>query len=125
MGFYWCSLVLGVAGVAGQQDWIEAQFGDGAVPFAVQIGVEKELLVGRHVKLLFDSLAVVLKFALNDLGLHRVEAACLPANTASKSLLMRSGFREEGYAREFLRIDGRWQDHLLFGILRTDLNDLG
>ncbi len=72
-----------------------------------------------------ESLAVVLKFALNDLGLHRVEAACLPGNTASKSLLMRSGFREEGYAREYLRIDGRWQDHLLFGILRANLNDLG
>ena len=70
-----------------------------------------------------ESLAVILKFALNDLGLHRVEAACLPSNTASKSLLIRSGFREEGFAREYLRIDGRWQDHLMFGILRADLPD--
>ncbi len=71
-----------------------------------------------------ESLAAVLKFAFNDLGLHRVEAACLLSNTASKGLLVRSGFREEGHAREYLRIDGRWQDHVLFAILRADLNDL-
>ncbi len=68
-----------------------------------------------------DALAAILTFALNDLGLHRVEAACLPNNAASKALLIRSGFREEGYARDYLRIDGRWQDHVLFAILRADL----
>ncbi len=71
-----------------------------------------------------ESLAVALKFALGNLGLHRVEAACLPANTASRALLLKSGFREEGHAREYLRIDGRWQDHLLFGILRADVKNL-
>jgi len=70
-----------------------------------------------------ESLAAVLKFALYDLGLHRVEAACLPDNAASKSLLLRSGFHDEGFAREYLRIDGRWQDHLLFSVLRADLKD--
>ncbi len=57
-----------------------------------------------------DSLAVILEFAFSRIGLHRVEAACLPANEASRRLLLRSGFREEGYAREYLRISGRWQD---------------
>ena len=50
----------------------------------------------------------------------RIEAACLPDNLASQALLRRIGFGEEGYAREFLRINGRWQDHLLFGMLRDD-----
>ncbi len=68
-----------------------------------------------------DSLAAVLEFAFSRIGLHRVEAACLPANEASRRLLLRSGFREEGYAREYLRISGRWQDHQLFAILRDNL----
>ncbi len=68
-----------------------------------------------------DALAAVLEFAFSRLGLHRVEAACLPANEASRRLLLKSGFREEGYAREYLRINGRWQDHQLFAILRSEL----
>ena len=68
-----------------------------------------------------DSLASILEFAFSRIGLHRVEAACLPANEASRRLLLRSGFREEGYAREYLRISGRWQDHQLFAILRDNL----
>ena len=68
-----------------------------------------------------DSLSAILEFAFSRIGLHRVEAACLPANEASRRLLLRSGFREEGYAREFLRISGRWQDHQLFAILRDNL----
>ncbi len=68
-----------------------------------------------------DSLAATLEFAFSRIGLHRVEAACLPANEASRRLLLRSGFREEGYAREYLRISGRWQDHQLFAILRDNL----
>ena len=68
-----------------------------------------------------DSLAAILEFAFSRIGLHRIEAACLPANEASRRLLLRSGFREEGYAREYLRISGRWQDHQLFAILRDNL----
>jgi ribosomal-protein-alanine N-acetyltransferase len=68
-----------------------------------------------------EALAAVLEFAFSRLGLHRVEAACLPANEASRRLLLKSGFREEGYAREYLRINGRWQDHQLFAILRSEL----
>jgi ribosomal-protein-alanine N-acetyltransferase len=49
-----------------------------------------------------------------------VEAACLPANSASRGLLCKAGFTEEGYAREYLRINGVWQDHVLFAILRHD-----
>jgi ribosomal-protein-alanine N-acetyltransferase len=35
-------------------------------------------------------------------------------------LLLRAGFQQEGYAREYLCIEGKWQDHLLFAILRSD-----
>ena len=63
---------------------------------------------------------MALGFAFERLKLHRVEAACLPHNAPSRGLLLKSGFREEGYAREYLCIDGRWQDHVLFAMLRDE-----
>jgi ribosomal-protein-alanine N-acetyltransferase len=56
-------------------------------------------------------------FALNSLRLHRLEAACIPSNTGSIKLLEKTGFVREGYAREYLCINGVWQDHLLYGRL--------
>ena len=52
--------------------------------------------------------------------LFRVEAACLPHNVPSRALLRKAGFREEGYAREYLCINGKWQDHVLFGLLASE-----
>jgi [ribosomal protein S5]-alanine N-acetyltransferase len=59
-------------------------------------------------------------FAFGQLKLRRIEAACLPHNAASIRLLEKTGFRREGYAREYLCIDGAWQDHLLYALLRGD-----
>jgi ribosomal-protein-alanine N-acetyltransferase len=67
-----------------------------------------------------SALPLVVEFAFERLGLHRLEAACLPSNIPSRSLLARAGFQQEGYAREYLCIAGKWQDHLLFAILRGD-----
>lgn len=67
-----------------------------------------------------EGLRLILSFAFQRLRLHRVEAACLPHNTPSRRLLLKSGFREEGYARQYLCIDGQWQDHVLFAVLRDD-----
>ena len=66
------------------------------------------------------ALPLVVDFAFERLGLHRLEAACLPSNIPSRSLLAGAGFTQEGYAREYLCIAGKWQDHLLFAILRGD-----
>ena len=62
----------------------------------------------------------VIPFAFETLRLHRVEAACIPANIASIRLLEKTGFRREGFAREYLCIDGAWQDHLLYARLKHD-----
>ncbi|HEV7337936.1 MULTISPECIES: GNAT family N-acetyltransferase [Bosea] len=62
-----------------------------------------------------------LGFAFSELALHRVEAACLPQNTPSRRLLERVGFQREGEARGYLRINGVWADHLLYGMLAADL----
>ncbi len=66
------------------------------------------------------ALPLVVDFGFERLGLHRLEAACLPSNIPSRSVLTRTGFQQEGYAREYLCIAGKWQDHLLFAILRRD-----
>lgn len=60
-------------------------------------------------------------FVFDALKLHRLEAACLPSNRASISLLRKCGFTEEGYARRYLCINGIWQDHLLFALLSEDV----
>jgi ribosomal-protein-alanine N-acetyltransferase len=57
-------------------------------------------------------------FAFSTLKLRRIEAACIPENTASVRLLEKTGFVREGYAREYLCINGSWQDHLLYARLR-------
>jgi len=59
-------------------------------------------------------------FCFRTLRLHRLEAACIPANTASVSLLEKTGFTREGYARSYLCINGVWQDHLLYARLADD-----
>jgi len=67
-----------------------------------------------------EGLTLILGFAFGRLKLHRVEAATLPHNAPSRGLLTKIGFHEEGYAREYLCIDGRWQDHVLFAMLRQE-----
>ena len=67
-----------------------------------------------------EALLAATDFAFGRLGLRRLEAACLPQNKASRGLLEKVGFQYEGYAREYLRIDGEWRDHLLYALLRDD-----
>ena len=62
----------------------------------------------------------LIPFCLQTLRLHRLEAACIPANTASISLLEKTGFTREGYARSYLCINGAWQDHLLYARVSGD-----
>jgi len=62
----------------------------------------------------------LIPFSFGSLRLHRLEAACIPTNVASIRLLERTGFIREGFAREYLCINGIWQDHLLYALLKDD-----
>jgi [ribosomal protein S5]-alanine N-acetyltransferase len=62
----------------------------------------------------------LIPFIFKTLGLHRIEAACLPSNEPSKSLLAKTGFREEGLAMRYLMIDGEWRDHVQFALLADE-----
>jgi len=68
--------------------------------------------------LMSEAVGVMIPFAFETLGLHRIHAAFLPANTASRRVLEKNGFKEEGYAENYLQIDGKWCDHILFGLTR-------
>jgi ribosomal-protein-alanine N-acetyltransferase len=66
------------------------------------------------------AVAATVDFAFGRLRLHRVEAACIPENAPSIALLVRNGFRREGYARGYLKIDGAWRDHVLLALVEGD-----
>ena len=69
---------------------------------------------------MFDAVRALIPFIFSTLGLHRIEAACLPANQPSRNLLTKAGFREEGLARRYLLINGDWKDHVLFALLADE-----
>ena len=69
------------------------------------------------------ALRAVTLFAFEELRLHRLEAACMPSNAASLHTLERGGFAREGIARRYLKINGVWEDHVLFGLPREDWSE--
>jgi [ribosomal protein S5]-alanine N-acetyltransferase len=62
-----------------------------------------------------DAMLAIMTFASEELELHRLEASCLPTNLPSIRLLTRAGFDREGFARAYLKINGRWEDHVMWG----------
>ena len=62
------------------------------------------------------ALRLVLERSFTDLGLHRVEANVQPGNAPSIALVERCGFVREGFSESYLKIGGRWRDHVRFAI---------
>src|SRR5689334_1459658 len=62
------------------------------------------------------ALALGLDHCFGPVMLHRVEATVRPENAASRAVLAKVGFREEGLLRRYLDVDGAWRDHLLLAI---------
>lgn len=93
----------------------------------VRRGVSQSAYVGYWIGSIFTgrglataALRRVVDYAFDDLHLHRVEAACMPANTGSIRVLRKNGFLREGLARRYLEIDGAWEDHLQYALLAED-----
>lgn len=63
-----------------------------------------------------ESLVVVLRFAFEDLGLHRVQVAIIPRNNASRRVVEKLGLRSEGVAERYLAINGAWEDHIRYAM---------
>jgi ribosomal-protein-alanine N-acetyltransferase len=67
-----------------------------------------------------ESVVVLLRFAFEELGLHRLEIAIVPRNGPSRRVVEKLCLREEGVALRYLEIDGRWEDHVRYAITAED-----
>ena len=67
------------------------------------------------------AVGMVIDHCFGPVGLHRVEIAIRPENTASLRVVEKLGFEEYGYAKGYLHIDGAWRDHRLFAISVEDV----
>ena len=63
-----------------------------------------------------EAVRLTLEFAFEQAGLHRVQAAVLPRNEASRRVLEKAGFLREGRSTKYLQINGIWEDHEMFAI---------
>lgn len=68
------------------------------------------------------ALALGLDHCFGPVGLHRVEATVRPENAASRRVLTKVGFREEGLLKRYLNVDGAWRDHLLVAMTVEELD---
>jgi ribosomal-protein-alanine N-acetyltransferase len=62
----------------------------------------------------------VLRFAFDELDLHRLQVSIIPRNHASRRVVEKLGLRDEGVAVQYLQIDGRWEDHIRYAITAAE-----
>jgi ribosomal-protein-alanine N-acetyltransferase len=70
--------------------------------------------------LMLEAVNLVIPYAFDTLGLHRIEAACIPGNRRSIRVLEKARFTREGLLKSYLRINGSWQDHYLYALIASD-----
>ena len=71
-----------------------------------------------------EGMALALDTAFGPLALHRVEVNIQPTNARSLALAQRIGFTREGFSRRYVKIGGRWRDHVRFAMLAEDWRTL-
>ncbi|MEA2554180.1 MAG: [ribosomal protein S5]-alanine N-acetyltransferase [Fimbriimonadaceae bacterium] len=98
----------------------------------IQRGPEQTAILGYGIArilegrgLMSEAVLAVLKFAFDDLDLHRIEAYYAPANERSGALLNRCGFESEGMMRGSLLINGQWVDHVLTSLINPNWRGTG
>lgn len=67
-----------------------------------------------------EAVDLILPYAFEHMGLHRIQAACMPDNLPSCKVLKKTGFREEGIARKLVKINNRWQDHIIYALTQEE-----
>lgn len=75
--------------------------------------------------IMVEAVKLVCRYGFSGLGLHRIEAACIPDNNRSVRVLEKAGFQREGLLRSYLRINGEWRDHLLYALIANELREEG
>lgn len=64
-----------------------------------------------------EALKCLMDYAFVELGLHRIEASVMPSNQPSLRVLEKLGFQKEGYSKAYLKINGKWEDHIRLALL--------
>ncbi|KPV52143.1 hypothetical protein SE17_17220 [Kouleothrix aurantiaca] len=64
-----------------------------------------------------EALGAAIAYAFDELKLHRIEANVMPRNARSRRVVSKLGFAEEGLARQYLKINGVWEDHIHYVLL--------
>ena len=100
------------------------QLAGGISIFDIRHGVSNSARIGYWMGqahagkgLMSEALAAILPYCFGTLGLHRLEAACIPRNAGSRRVLEKAGFAREGMLRSYLRINGIREDHELYARL--------
>ena len=90
----------------------------------VQRGVVQSCSIGYWISenkmglgLMSEAISLIKKFTFDELELHRIEAACLQKNQRSLNTLKKNYFNIEGVAKKYLKINGKWQDHVLLSCI--------
>ena len=95
----------------------------------IQRGVVQSCSIGYWISenkmglgLMREAISLIKKFSFDELELHRIEAACLEKNQRSLNTLKKNHFNIEGVARKYLKINGKWQDHVLLSCINEKHN---
>tara|TARA_Y100001970_G_scaffold243912_1_gene309585 strand:- start:636 stop:1220 length:585 start_codon:yes stop_codon:yes gene_type:complete len=95
----------------------------------VQRGVVQSCSIGYWISenkmglgLMSEAISLIKEFSFDELELHRIEAACLEKNQRSLNTLKKNHFNIEGVARKYLKINGKWQDHVLLSCINEKHN---
>ncbi len=67
-----------------------------------------------------EGVVLVLRYAFEQLGLHRVQISILPRNAASRRVVEKLNIRDEGTAERYLEINGVWEDHIRYAMTAED-----
>jgi [ribosomal protein S5]-alanine N-acetyltransferase len=72
-----------------------------------------------------EALVLVMRFAFEELSLHRVQIAIIPRNRASRRVVEKLDLREEGIAHRYLEINGAWEDHVRYAMTKEEWESRG
>ncbi len=69
--------------------------------------------------LMTEALKVGIKYAFENLGLHRLEAYVMPKNVCSSAVMTKLGFKNEGICEKYIQINGKWEDHYRYSLINA------
>jgi len=70
-----------------------------------------------------EAVKLIVQYAFEQLGLHRIEAGVMPHNAGSIKVLLKAGFHKEGIAKKNVKINGHWEDHQTLAIVNDEPAD--